>query len=358
MTRLRLLLLVFILTACNLPSAPVLRSPAPAGSEVEGPTESASSPTPSRVAVSTQIPTPQPTPEPGAPLGTDANPIVMALIPSKEREISESAKDVAAQLSNLTGLAIVPYAPASYAEVVEALGAGRVHIAWLPPFPYLLAHEKSHADAALATTVFGKDLSAAQFLVNKQMVDDRTFTVYFDPATGANLAEAAAALGQFAGKKPCWTDPYSPTGYVLPLGILNENGIQTKTGAFVQGHATVVKSLYQDPEGTICQFGATLADGQIFIAAGYEDAAERVVVVWETEAIVPFDGVAYAASLPDEMRLSITSALLVMIQTEEGNAALRDTYQIDGLELADDTFYDALRRLLEQSGLELSELVR
>ena len=346
MTRLRLFILVFILTACNLPFAPTA-----------APTESASSPTPSRVAVSTQIPTPQPTPEPGAPLGTDANPIVMALIPSKEREISESAKDVAAQLSNLTGLAIVPFAPATYSEVVEALGAGRVHIAWLPPFPYLLAHEKSHADAALATTVFGKDLSAAQFLVNKQMVDDRTFTVYFDPATGANLAEAAAALGQFAGKKPCWTDPYSPTGYVVPLGILNENGIQTKTGAFVQGHATVVKSLYADPEGT-CQFGATLADGQIFIASGYEDAAERVVIVWETEAIVPFDGVAYAASLPDEMRLSVTSALVVMIQTEEGNAALRDTYQIDGLELADDTFYDALRRLLEQSGLALSELVR
>ena len=346
MTRLRLFILVFILTACNLPFAPTA-----------APTESASSPTPSRVAVSTQIPTPQPTPEPGAPLGTDANPIVMALIPSSEREISESAKDVAAQLSNLTGLAIVPFAPATYIEVVEALGAGRVHIAWLPPFPYLLAHEKSHADAALATTVFGKDLSAAQFLVNQQMVENRTFTVYFDPATGANLAEAAAALGQFAGKKPCWTDPYSPTGYVVPLGILNENGIQTKTGAFVQGHATVVKSLYADPEGT-CQFGATLADGQIFIASGYEDAAERVVIVWETEAIVPFDGVAYAASLPDEMRLSVTSALVVMIQTEEGNAALRDTYQIDGLELADDTFYDALRRLLEQSGLALSELVR
>ncbi len=344
MTRLRLLLLVFILTACNLPSA--------------SPTESASSPTPSLVAVSTQIPTPQPTPEPGAPLGTDANPILMALIPSSGREIPESARDVVAQLSNLTGLVIVPFAPASYAEVVEALGAGRVHIAWLPPFPYLLAHEKSHADAALATTVFGKALSAAQFLVNKQMVDDRIFTVYFDPATGANLAEAAAALGQFADKKPCWTDPYSPTGYVVPLGILNENGIPTKIGAFVQGHATVVKSLYQDPEGTICQFGATLADGQIFIAAGYEDAAERVVVVWETEAIVPFDGVAYAASLPDEMRLSITSALMVMIQTEEGNAALRDTYQIDGLELADDTFYDALRRLLEQSRLELSGLMR
>jgi len=47
-----------------------------------------------------------------------------------------------------------------------------------------------------------------------------------------------------------------------------------------------------------------------------------------------------------------------MIQTEEGNAVLRDTYQIDGLKLIDDTFYNALRNMLEQSGLELLSLVR
>jgi phosphonate transport system substrate-binding protein len=349
MTKLRLLsLFIFILTACNLPIAP--------------PTVTASIPTEELVTVSTPIstliPTPLSTLVPGAPLGTKENPIILAVIPSSGRELPEAARDVAAQLSNLTGLAIVPFAPASYLEVVEALGSGKIHIAWLPPFPYLLAHEKGYADTALASLVLGRDLSAAQFLVNQQMVDDRKFTIYFNSATGENLAEAALALKQFNDKKPCWTDPYSPTGYVVPLGILNENGIQLKTGAFVQGHATVVKSLYQDPEGMICQFGVTVADHQIFIASGYEDATERVVVVWVTEPIVPFDGVAYSSSLPDEMRLSITSALMVMIQTEEGNAALRDTYQIDGLKLADDTFYDALRHMLEQSRLELSGLVR
>jgi hypothetical protein len=46
-----------------------------------------------------------------------------------------------------------------------------------------------------------------------------------------------------------------------------------------------------------------------------------------------------------------------MIQTEEGNAALRDTFQIDGLKMIDDTFYDALRSLLEASGLDLTDLV-
>ena len=334
--------LVLTLTACNLPQL----------------TPIASTPTESLVAVSPPTPTLMPTPLPDTPLGTDANPIVLALIPSSGREIPDSARDVAAQLSQLTGLVIVPYAPATYSEVVDALGAGRIHIAWLPPFSYLLAHEKGFADAALAATVLGRDLSAAQFLVNKQMVDNRTFTVYFDSATGANLADAATALKQFADKKPCWTDPYSPTGYVVPLGYLNENGIETKPGAFVQGHATVIKSLYADPEGTICHFGAAIADNQVFIAAGYEDVAERVVAVWQTEAIVPFDGVAYAASLPDEMRVSVSAAFLSMIQTEEGNAALRDTYQIDGLKLIDDTFYEALRKMLEQSGLELSALVR
>lgn len=332
--------LALTLTACNLPSAQS--------------TATASTPTPNRVATQTAIPTPLP----DTPLGTDANPIVLSLLPSSGREISDSARDVAAQLSHLTGLVVVPYAPATYMEVVDALRTGQIHIAFLTPFPYLLAHEKGYANAALATTVFGRDLSAAQFIVNREMITNRTFTLYFDAVTNTNLADASTALKQFADKKPCWTDPYSATGYVVPFGILNENGIQTKLGAFVQGHATVIKSLYADPEGKICQFGAVIADNQVFIATGYEDAAERVVVVWRTEPVVPFDGVAYASRLPDEMRVSLSAAFLSMLQTEEGNAALRDTYQIDGLKLVDDTFYDALRRLLGQSGLLLSDLVK
>jgi phosphonate transport system substrate-binding protein len=341
MTRPRLLaiLLLLTLTACRLPSAT--------------PTATASAPTPGRAATQTAIPTPLP----DTPLGTDANPIVLSLLPSSGGEITDAARDVAAQLSHLTGLVIVPYAPSTYAEIVDALGEGRIHIAFLAPFPYLLAHKKGYADAALATTVLGRDRSAAQFVVNREMVANRTFTLYFDPASGTNLADASTALKQFADKKPCWTDPYSATGYVVPFGTLNENGIQTKVGAFVQGHATVIKSLYADPEG-ICQFGAVIADSQVFVASGYEDAAERVAIVWRTEPIVPFDGIAYASSLPDEMRVSVSAAFLSMIQTDEGMSALRDTYQIDGLELIDDTFYDALRRLLQESGLLLSDLVK
>jgi len=142
------------------------------------------------------------------------------------------------------------------------------------------------------------------------------------------------------------------------LGILAENGIETKTGAFLQGDATVIKSIYRDPKGDICQFGATLVDSRSAVAADYADVAERVVVVWVTEAVIPSDGIAYASSLPGDIRISISAAFLAMLGNEAGQAALRDTYRIDGLKLIDDSFYDALRRMLEQSGLGLSTLVR
>jgi len=62
--------------------------------------------------------------------------------------------------------------------------------------------------------------------------------------------------------------------------------------------------------------------------------------------------------LPGDIRISISAAFLAMLGNEAGQAALRDTYRIDGLKLIDDSFYDALRRMLEQSGLGLSTLVR
>jgi phosphonate transport system substrate-binding protein len=333
--RLVSLVLLILLAACNFPG-------------VQRPLATDYSPT-------------TPTAAPDAPLaalGTKENPIVLAVIPSSSQEISESAREVAAQLSSLTGHVVVPYVPASYAELVEALGAGQVHVAWLPPFPYLLAHEKDYADAALALTVNGRDLSAAQFLVNKQLVDDGTFTIYFDPETGSNLAEADAALAQFDDWKPCWTDAYSPSGYVVPLGILAGNGIKTKTGAFLQGDATVVKSIYRDTKGDICQFGVTLVDSRNAVAADYPDVTDRVVVIWVTKPIIPSDGIAYASNLPGDIRISISAAFLAMIGNEAGKAALWDTYQIDGLKLIDDLFYDSLRHMLEQSGLDLSTLVR
>ncbi len=299
-----------------------------------------------------------PTQATGAALGTKENPIVLALHPSATREAEERAQELIAQLSESSGLAFVTITPASYSELLEALDAGRVHVAWLPPFPYLLAREKDYADAPIAATIGGKDRMAAQFLVNARLVGQSGFKVYYNPASGENFAEATEALVQFADKKPCFTDAYSPAGYVLPLGLLAENHVTTKPGAFLQGDAAVVNTLYLDLKGEICEFGVTYTDARSLLVADHPDVQERVVIVWRTEPFVPYDAVAYASSLDEGTRVRLSASLLTTAQTERGRASLLGAFGCDGLKFSDDSAYDELRRYLELSGLELPALVR
>jgi phosphonate transport system substrate-binding protein len=293
------------------------------------------------------------------PLGTKENPVILATSPGASSEAVASAEQIAARLSSLTGLVIVTAPAESYTNLIESLGDGTVHIASLPPLAYLLAHEKGYADVALGTLVAGQERVASQFMVSAaRLVGEKGFKVYFDPDTGANMVEVATALAQFKDKKPCWTDAYSTAGYVLPLEILTDNRVPTKTGAFLQGEATVVKTLYRDTEGALCDFGVTSADSRLAVVADYPDVNQKVVIVWRTDPVIPFDGIAYAESLPDDLRIRITAGFLAIAASEDGLATLRSAYQIDGLKLIDDTFYDDLRKYIQSSGLELPSFIR
>ena len=96
---------------------------------------------------------------------------------------------------------------------------------------------------------------------------DAGFLPYFDSVKNENTADASTALAQFQNKKPCWADPLSPSGYVVPLGFLNEAGVQTDDPAFVAGQPTVVRAVYAQG---ICDFGATYIDARTY--PGLQDA--------------------------------------------------------------------------------------
>ncbi len=355
MRRLLLLwtLFLILLNSCTtLPISPTqTSSPAPS---LPSPPSPASTRTPGLPAVSPAFSTPTV----DLPLGQPEHPLLFALPPSNDGVVSEEVLQVITHLSHLTGYTILPYVPLSSRDTVNGLTAGSLHLAWVSPAAYLLAHQQGQADIALTAIVLGRDRSASQFLVNRERVQDRQFTLYFDPLTGNNLAEASVALAQFEGARPCWPDPYTLSGYIVPLGLLHHHGVHPKEGAFVQGHATVIKALYQDTAGTLCQFGATLADDRLSLATELPDVNQRVAVVWRSDPIIPFDGIAYAAILPDDLRLNLTTAFLVMARTEEGLTALRQAFQIDGLQPVDDTFYGPLRSLIDEAGVSLSDLIR
>ena len=291
-----------------------------------------------------------------SPLGTPGNPIVLAIRPGSGPEAVDAAGRIAGQLSSLTGLTVVTGQVESTEYLIESLGDGTVHIAMLSPFAYLSAHEKGYADAALAGGLNGKDKFGAQFLVNAQLAGVSGYKIYFDEDANTNLVDAVTALAQFKNKKPCWTDAYSPTGYVLPLGELTRQGVAVKSGAFLQGDAAVIRTIHQDTKGALCEFGVTLIDSRADLLADLPDMNEKVLVVWRTEEIIPIDGIAYASALADDLRFRITSALLVI--AAQNPADLKACYNVDSLRLVDDTIYTDLRAYLQLSGLSLNDLVR
>jgi phosphonate transport system substrate-binding protein len=311
-------------------------------------------------ATATQITTPPITPTntqpafPTAELGLAENPLILALPPSANSQAQiDAAKAIASQFTERTGYTVVTIVPDSYTTLVDALEKGNAHIVLLDPYAYELAYQKDLVRASYAVLKDEEGTYGAQFLATRK----GGFTSYFNEGSGENTDDAAIALAQFAGKKPCWSDETSPSGYVIPLGYLNKNQIITKPPAFVEGHPTVVRSLYASG---ICDFGATYIDARKFpsLEDAFPDLIEQVIVVWQIPAIIPYDVFAFSTTMPQAMRDLFTSLIPAILQTDAGKAAFKTAYDIDALQPVNDGYYEEFRTYVHASGIDLTTLVK
>ena len=334
---------LFLLTACNiLTGSASANTPEPAlGME-----------TALAIAAATaEIPRPTPT---AAALGTLENPLIVALSPGSSADEArvEGGKAFAEQLSEVTGYTFVVVAPESYAKLVEAMGKGNAHVAVLSPYAYALAYEKGHANAAFARLKSGEKAYGAQFVART----DAGFQTYFDAQTGENTADATIALSQFREKKPCWPDEVSPSGYVIPAGILAQNDIPLRTPAILQGQPTVVRAVYV---GGICDFGATYIDARAFPAVldEYPDVLDEVGVIWRIPPVIPYEVLAIAHNLSPEISQAIRDALFRITGMQAGRQVLGQAYGIEDWERITDAFYDDFRLYLGASAVDLESIL-
>jgi len=316
-------------------------------------------PTATEVVVPTAKPPviiPTDTPLPPAPteipLGSPEKPLIMALAPSANTQtLIDGGDAIAAELTKLTGYTIKTTVPTNYAALIEAMGSGNAQIGWLPPAAFIVAHAKGYADIGMITLRNGADHYAFQIVANVA----EGFTSYYDPATAKSTADAATALAQFAGKKPCWTDPLSASGYLVPAGFMGSLGISVKAGAWVQGHPTVIKSVYLSPKGEICDFGATYVDARSGVTTDFPDVNDVVQLIWISDPIIPNDTVAFSADLPADIRQKLTDALVQIASTDEGLALLKNGgYSIGGLKAVDDSFFDDFRVYLQSINFDFN----
>jgi phosphonate transport system substrate-binding protein len=286
------------------------------------------------------------------PLGTASHPIIVAFEPAgTSQQITASGQDLLNLLARETGLTFKGVVPTSYAALTEAMGSGNAQVGWMATFNYILAHQKGYADVALITKRFGTENYGAEFLA--QAAAGFTPAAH-TPATDADLP----TLRQFKGKRVCFSDEQSTSGHVVPLIFLKKAGLtdaDIPNPVYAGGHTQVVEALY---DGGICDYGTTFVDARSNIAQEHPDVDNRVVVIFQTKALIPNDNMSYAPDLPQALRGKITAAMLKIADTEAGKKALNDLYQIGGLVPANDTVYDEFRSYLQTSGVDLSQYVR
>ncbi len=306
-------------------------------------------------------PTPTPTLTPTVtphPLGSPGNPLILTVVTGTAPDSFVPSQDLAAQLTSLTGLTVTARKFATYDDVLLNLSNGDAHITWMPPLTYLLAARRGIAEAALLTNHFGVYLYGTQVMAHTAS----GFTPYYDPISGNNTAEPAVALAQLAGKRPCYVDPGSTAGYVVPAGLLANAQVPVLEPAFVQSHPAVVRALYIQG---VCDFGATFSISgdprtSDSVLRDLLDAQNRVVILYQSDAVIPNLNLSYLSGMPEEMRYSLTTAFLDLAGTPAGRDLLTASageYQVEALRAIDDTTYDPLRQLVEAIDLNLGQLI-
>ena len=310
------------------------------------------------------IASPTPTPLPTAtatpmPLGSPENPLVLGLVAASPAEqLDQPALDLAEKLTSASKLSIRGRVFSGYSELLETMSAGETHIAWMPPLTYLYASQRGIAETLLLTNHFGVYLYGTQFVANA----GSGYTLYFDPLSGQNSADADIALAQFADMKPCWVDPGSTSGYILPAGLLAIRKINMQPPAFTQSHSAVVRTLYVKG---VCDFGATFSiSGDPRTASSVledlPDALKRIPVVWRSEALIPNLNLALIAGLSEDQRQALLSAFLDIGSSPEGRSLLSNSaggYEIEAIKAVDDSIYDPLREAVKALDLSLFNLI-
>lgn len=316
-----------------------------------GPTPS--TPTESPTLTETVVPTatlpPQPTNTP-EPLGSQGNPIYLAsVIEGDHPEASSALINLAQELSTKTGLTVQSVVSKDYKTLLLSLKLGKTHLAWLPPLTYIYAQEQGTAQVALVSNHLGVYRYGVQFIANTE----NGFTPYFDPISKQATGDAAHALVQFAGKRPCLVDPSSVSGYIVPLGILASESIQTLPPVLTQEDTAVIRVLYMKG---ICDFGATFAvSGDPRTAESLNDLPEllqKIPVIWQSDPVIPNLNLSFSTQVNTPIRVKLRDAILQIAEGPDGLDLLsRATqYEIDDLKAVDDSYYAELITFIDALG--------
>jgi phosphonate transport system substrate-binding protein len=270
-----------------------------------------------------------------AKLGTEENPIQWVFVPSGEMEdVTAGADAVADLVFKETGLVIDTFVATDYTAAIEALCSGKAQMGSLATFAAITAADRGCAYPALVATRYGSSTYTGQII--------------------AGADTGITSIEDLKGTTFCATDETSTSGWIIPSIEMKAAGIDPEKDldvVFAGSHDAAVIGVYNGD----CQAGASFVDARTSVEDEFPDVMDKVVQV-QISMEIPNDGVQFIKDFPADDQTAIVNALLAIMQTDEGKAAMKSAYQWDGLEVHDNTFYDGFRQLLDAAGVTAEDL--
>ncbi|MEV6056578.1 phosphate/phosphite/phosphonate ABC transporter substrate-binding protein [Streptomyces sp. NPDC052107] len=231
--------------------------------------------------------------------GSSSDTLVMAAVPSENATaLKASFAPVVKLLEKETGKKIVFQSATNYAAVIEGQRAGKIQIANYGPFSYVQAKTSGVKITPVAAGVETKGAKPG-------------YQSYGIVKTGSPIKD----LKGFAGKKVCFVDPNSTSGYLYPHAGLLEAGVDPNkavTPVMAGGHdasVLAVKSGQCD-----AGFAEDVMVDKLLIEKGQLKKGD-ITTVWKSP-VIPGSPVAISDDLPADLKQKIANAFQSMANVD------------------------------------------
>jgi phosphonate transport system substrate-binding protein len=263
--------------------------------------------------------------EDGAGYAVDSNTLVFGVVPdSVDTETNyQPLMDYIAQETDKT---VEYHESTDYAALIEAAIAGQIDVASFSGFTYVTA------------TNNGAELSPISSIITEEGQEPGYYSEAIVPA-GSDIA----TIADMKGKKVCFVDPSSTSGYLFPSYNLIEAGVDPEadiTPVFAGKHDVSVQKV---GEGVECEAG--------FAEDSEVEKSDQVEVIERT--MVPGAPIVESDTLPDDVKDTLRE-ILSEVTVDEIVAAGIDSADSDGFRSVfyattpvDDEYYDQIRDICE-----------
>ncbi|MEA5452839.1 phosphonate ABC transporter substrate-binding protein [Leptolyngbya sp. CCNP1308] len=221
-----------------------------------------------------------------------------------------------------------------YAGVIEAMGAGKIQLAWYGGKSYIEAAARSDAEAfAQTVNVDGTKGYYSHLITNKDNPILENIDV--EAGDGDQYVINNADDLTFA-----FNDPNSTSGFVVPsFYVFAKNGINPNEAfdelVFAGSHEATAQAIANNQ----VDVATNNSENMLKLEQGDPAAFENIQIIW-TSPVIPSDPVAYRNDLPDCLKEEVKDFFL-----NYKDAAVLEPLGWQGFDPAGDADWDTIREL-------------